>query len=322
MSTPDAKCYMGIDVSKNTLEVHFLPYEKHMVFKNDEKGIKQLVRKLKSFVSPLIVMEATGGYEKPLAYALFQANYSLSVVNPRQVRDFAKALGKLAKTDDIDAKVIALYAEKLQPRAHIQYGQTQQEMAENNARRRQLIDMITMEKNRLGKCSPRLKKSIENVIKVLEKELEAINDSQQQVIASHPEYADKQQILTSVKGISQISANALLADLPELGFLDSKQISALAGLAPYNRDSGTLRGKRTIWGGRASVRTALYMPTLVAIRHNPQIKQFYERLCQAGKQKKTALVACMHKLLIILNAMIKHQETWRGTSSPSLSKIN
>jgi transposase len=243
MSTPDAKCYMGIDVSKNTLEVHFLPYEKHMVFKNDEKGIKQLVRKLKSFVSPLIVMEATGGYEKPVAYALFQANYSISVVNPRQVRDFAKALGKLAKTDDIDAKVIALYAEKLQPAARIQYGQTQQEMAENNARRRQLIDMITMEKNRLGKCSPRLKKSIENIIKVLEKELEAINDSQQQVIASHPEYADKQQILTSVKGISQISANALLADLPELGLLDSKQISALAGLAPYNRDSGTLRGK-------------------------------------------------------------------------------
>lgn len=312
MSTPDTECYMGIDVSKNTLEAHFLPHEKHMVFKNDTKGITQLIQKLKNFMSPLIVMEATGGYEKPLAYALFQANHSISIVNPRQIRDFAKALGKLAKTDDIDAKVIALYAQKIQPPAHIQYGQTQQEIAENNARRRQLIDMITMEKNRLSKSSLRLKKSIENVIKVLEKELEAINDSQQQVIASHPEYADKQQILTSVKGISQISANALLADLPELGTVASKQIAALAGLAPYNRDSGTLRGKRTIWGGRASVRTALYMPTLVAIRHNPQIKQFYERLCQAGKQKKTALVACMHKLLIILNAMVKHQETWRG----------
>lgn len=307
----DGKCYIGIDVSKAILDVYFLPSKKHMQFKNDAKGIQKLNEKLKSFLQASIVMEATGGYEKPVAQSLQRAGLKVAVVNPRPIRDFAKALGKLAKTDRIDAEVIALFAEKIQPQANVTCDESQQKLAALNARRRQLIEMIRMEKNRIDKASNELKKSIQRIIKVLEKELQAINEALEKSIQDNADYSQKNKLLKSIKGVGAIVSAGIIADLPELGSVSAKQISALAGLAPYNRDSGTLRGKRTIWGGRASVRTTLFMATLVAIRHNLQIKRFYERLCRAGKQKKVAITACMHKLLIIMNAMIKHNESWQ-----------
>jgi transposase len=257
-------------------------------------------------------MEATGGYEKQVAQSLTKAELAVCVANPRQVRDFAKAMGKLAKTDKIDAQIIALFAEKIQPHANVSCDENQQTLAENNARRRQLVDMITMEKNRLDKVSKALKKSIKRIINALEKELDTINKTLKNVIQNDEQYAKRNELLQSIKGVGPIVAASIISDLPELGRVSAKQISALAGLAPYNRDSGTLRGKRTIWGGRASIRAMLYMATLVAIKHNTQIKVFYERLCQVGKKKKVAIIACMHKLLIIMNAMVKSKQSWHS----------
>lgn len=311
MMIQEEKSYIGIDISKALVDVYILPCKKYMQFKNDSKGIRKLIEKLKSFSNVSIVMEATGGYEKPIAQLLQKGDWSVSVVNPRFIRDFAKSLGKLAKTDRIDAEVIALFAEKIQPKKSRAYNENHQEIVGLNARRRQIVDMITMEKNRLDKASDKLKKSIQRIIKVLEKELQAINEALEKSIQNDADYASKNTLLKSIKGVGSIVAAGVIADLPELGSVSAKQISALAGLAPYNRDSGTLRGKRTTWGGRASVRAMLYMAALVAIRHNRQIKSFYERLCSAGKLKKVAITACMHKLLIIMNAMVKHGELWR-----------
>jgi transposase len=315
MTILNQKCYVGMDVSKTILDVYILPDKKYMQFKNDTKGIQKLIGKLKFFSHAFVVMEATGGYEKLAAQSLQKADLSVSVVNPRLLRDFAKALGKLAKTDRIDAEVIALFGEKMQPQANGIYNENQQKLADLHARRRQIIEMITMEKNRLDKASGDLKKSIQRIIKALEKELTAINDALEKSIQKDDGYAQKNRLLKSIKGVGPVVAAGIIAELPEIGTLRAKQISALAGLAPYNRDSGTLRGKRTIWGGRASVRATLYMATLVATRYNPQIKNFYERLCNAGKKKKVALTACMHKLLIIMNAMIKKGELWRETTA-------
>ena len=314
MTVQNEKSYIGIDVSKAILDVYILPDEKHMQFKNDPKEVQKLVKKLSLFSQASIVMEATGGYEKLVAQSLQKMGLSISVVNPRSIRDFAKALGKLAKTDRIDAQVIALFAEKMQPQESVAYNENQQKLAALYARRRQIIDMLTMEKNRLDKASNELKKSIKRIIKALEKELQSINEALEKCIQNDTDYAQKNKLLKSIKGVGSVVAAGIIADLPELGSVSAKQISALAGLAPYNRDSGTLRGKRTIWGGRASVRTALYMATLVATRRNPQIKCFYERLCNAGKMKKVAITACMHKLLVIMNAMIKHNESWRAAT--------
>ena len=311
MTSPSSKCYVGIDVSKDTLDVFISSVDKQMQFKNNEKDIKKLTKKLRLFPQIQIVMEATGGYEKPLAQLLSQAALPVSIVNPRQIRDFAKAMGQLAKTDQIDARVIALFGEKLQPRTIVPRDEKQQQISENQARRRQLIDMIVMEKNRLAKTTGASKQSIQRVLDALEKELKSITETQAQAIQQQPDYAHKSALLQSIKGVGSVVAAGLIADLPELGQLSAKEITALAGLAPYNRDSGTLRGKRTVWGGRASVRCILYMATLVAIRYNAQIKAFYERLCLMGKLKKVAIVACMHKLLIIMNAMIKNNQTWQ-----------
>lgn len=311
MTIQNENYYVGIDVSKAILDVCVLPLKKYFQVTNNPKGIKELIEKLKPYPVAVIVMEATGGYEKAAAQSLTNAKFSVAVINPRQIRDFAKAFGKLAKTDRLDAQMIALFAEKRQPQANITLNENQQKLTETNARRRQLIDMISMEKNRLDKANPELKKSIKRIIKVLEKELETINKSLEKSIQNDAQHAEKNELLQSIKGVGPIVAAGIISDLPELGKLSAKQITALGGLAPFNRDSGTLRGKRTIWGGRASVRTTLYMATLVAIRHNVQIKKFYDRLCLAGKMKMVAITACMHKLLIIMNAMIKHRQPWR-----------
>lgn len=310
MIDQDKKYYIGIDVSKAILDVFISPIDKYMQFNNDASGIKKLIKKFNLFPSASIVMEATGGYEKPVAQALKMANFTVAVVNPRQIRDFAKALGKLAKTDRIDSQTIAVFAEKIQPRANVVCDQNQQNLADNNARRRQLVDMIVMEKNRLDKASSIQIKSIKRVLQTLEKELESVNEAQKIAIKNDAQYAQKNNLLVSIKGVGSVVAAGIISDLPELGSVSSKEIAALAGLAPYNCDSGTMRGRRSIWGGRASVRCTLFMATLVAIRHNTKIKTFYERLCSAGKLKKVAIIACMRKLLVIMNAMIKNNQPW------------
>jgi transposase len=309
---PEQKIYVGVDISKSDLDVFILPNTKYMRFKNDASGIKKLLAKIQLFSNILVVMESTGGYEAPLAYALAEAGISVSVVNPRQIRDFAKALGKLAKTDRIDAEIIALFASKMEPKTQITYGKEQRILSEHNARRSQLIKMITMEKNRLDKASPQQRESIERVLDVLEKELELISGAQEKMVSEFPELSENKQILESIKGVGTITAISMLAELPELGAMSSKQIAALVGVAPFNRDSGSLKGVRTIWGGRAPVRRALYMATLVATKHNPIIKQFYQRLLASGKAKKTALVASMRKLLIIMNALLRKKQFWNN----------
>lgn len=309
------KFYIGIDVSKHELDVHISPDNIHATFKNSPKGFLSLKRKLTKYPGAKIVFEASGGYEKQLTYSLNEAGFELAVVNPRQIRDFAKALGKLAKTDKIDAYVIALFAEKMQPEARQIKSKTQAKLAELSARRKQLVDMITMEKNRLDKASGTIKKSIKKIIKALEKELNDVEKELKAIVSTDENYASTVDKLVSVPGIGEKVATALIAYLPELGSLSGKQISALAGLAPFNRDSGTLRGVRTIWGGRASVRGALYMSTLVATKHNPKIKAFYQKLCENGKAKKVALIACMRKLLICINAMIKNNQSWQQSGN-------
>lgn len=306
----EEKIYIGIDVSKFVLDIYILPNKKHMQFKNNLAGIKQLIKKMTLFPNALIVMESTGGYEKLAAVNLHQAGCHVCVMNPRRIRDFAKSLGKLAKTDKIDAEVITLFAWKIEPTAHFNYNEEMNQLSENNARRRQLLHMITMEKNRLDKASSRQVKAIERVIKFLSKELNTIDEEQKKLLESDVQFSEKARILTSVKGIGDITARALLASLPELGELGPKQIVALAGLAPFNRDSGQFKGLRTIWGGRADVRCALYMATLTATRYNTSIRLFYQRLLASGKKKKIALTACMHKLLIIINAMIAKKTMW------------
>lgn len=306
----EEKIYIGIDVSKTILDITILPHKKYMQFKNDITDRERLINKVNKFPNALIVIESTGGYELLLAIGLYEAGHKVCRMNPRPIRDFAKAMGILAKTDKLDSNVIALFANKIEPEPNFEYDEMTSRLSENNARRRQLLSLITMEKNRLDKARAPHIKGIERVIKFLTKELNKIDIEQQKLFESNPDFAEKADILTSVKGIGDVTARALLAELPELGTLGSKQIASLAGLAPFNRDSGQFKGLRTIWGGRASVRCALYMATLVATRHNSSIRAFYQRLLAAGKKKKVALTACMHKLLIILNAMIKNKTMW------------
>lgn len=312
MTKNNEKCYIGIDVSKAYLDIFVSRSKQWLQFENNANGIKKIIKKFKSYSKILIVMESTAGYERILAQELAKANLAAVVANPRKVRDFAKSLGILAKTDRIDAKVIALYAEKIQPEPNVIYDKNQAKLAEYSARRKQLVDMITAEKNRLDKVSKEMQKSIKQIIKLLEKELEKINAVIAKIIKENREYQRKNELLQTICGVGAVSAAGMIAELPELGNLSAKEISALAGLAPLNRDSGTMRGKRIIWGGRASVRCGLYMATLVATKHNAKIKAFYKKLCVAGKQKKVALIACMHKLLIIMNAMIKHNQPWQS----------
>lgn len=311
MTIQNEKCHIGIDVSKMRLDVFVSLTNSRLQFENNLSGINQLIKIIKGFAVSMVVMESTGGYEKSASQALVKENILVSIVNPRQIRDFAKALGRLAKTDCIDAEIMALYSEKMNPKPNVICDENQQNLTDYNARRRQLIDMMTMEKNRLDKANKEMRKSILHVIKMLEKELAKINETLQKAIQCDPEYKRRDELLQTICGVGSVVAKGIIADLPELGSLSAKKISALAGLAPLNRDSGTLRGKRTIWGGRASVRCTLYMATLVATRHNTVIKTFYQRLCAAGKMKKVAITACMHKLLIIMNAMIKNNQPWR-----------
>jgi transposase len=261
----------------------------------------------------LIVSEATGGFEQVVAGALGAAGLPIVVVNPRQIRDFARALGRLAKTDRIDAETIALFAERVQPELRPLPDAEARLLGELVARRRQVIEMIVAEGNRARLLeSRRLKKRIERHRSALQDELSKIDGEIDDTIRGTPIWRENEDLLKSVPGVGNGVARTLLAELPELGSLGRKQIAALVGVAPFNRDSGTLRGKRTVWGGRATIRASLYMAALVASRFNPVIARFYRRLLAAGKPKKLALTACMRKLLIILNAIIRDQRPWQG----------
>ena len=306
----EKKIYIGIDVSKDTLDVAVHGDKQHWSFPNDEAGINKIVSKFRELPPALVVLEATGGFEVPLAAELGVAKIPTAVVNPRQIRDFAKSVGMLAKTDILDARIIARFAATVQPTPYPIPGIEAQELGAITARRRQIVSMITAEKNRLSTASKTVKPRIRAHINWLEKELDDVNRSLRQKVKDSPIWQEKDKLMQSVPGVGPNLSITILAELPELGTLNRKQIAVLVGVAPLNRDSGTLRGKRTTWGGRATVRTAFYMATLVATRHNPLIRCFYERLCAAGKPKKVALTACMRKLLTILNAMLKYGTRW------------
>jgi transposase len=302
--------YVGIDVSKATLDVAVRPIHQRWSVANREKGFNPLVRRLKTLSPALIVLEATGGLELPVVAALGAAGLPVVVVNPKQVRDFAKATGKLAKTDLLDADALALFAERVRPTPRPLPDAEAQALSALLARRRQLIVMLTAERNRLSRALPGIRPGVEEHIAWLKEKLRALDEELAHAIRQSPLWRERENLLRSIPGVGPVLTFTLLAELPELGTLDRKQIAALVGVAPLNRDSGVLRGKRTVWGGRAPVRAALYMAALVATRFNPVIRSFYERLRTAGKAKKLAITACMRKLITIINAMLKHRASW------------
>lgn len=309
-----SKPFVGIDVSKHQLEVFVLPTQENLAVPNTEEGIGSLIPILRSADPTLIVLEATGGLERPTVEALTSAGFSVAVANPRQVRDFAKAKGVLAKSDRLDARVLAAYGEALRPEPRPPKSPEVQELEALTTRRRQIVDMITVEKNRLGTTPKRTRLQIQEHLRYLEKALKEITRELNKTLKKHPQFREKNHIIRSVPGAGPILSVTLLSDLPELGSINRKAIGALVGVAPLNRDSGLFRGKRCIWGGRARVRAVLYMATLAATRCNPVIRAFYNRLTKAGKEHKVALTACMRKLIGILNTMIKNQTPWRLAS--------
>jgi transposase len=306
--------FAGIDVSKAYLDVAVRPDEVEWRRPNTDAGARQVADRLKDIHAGLVVLEATGGMEIPVASALAVLGVPVVVINPRQVRDFAKSTGRLAKTDILDARILAHFAEAVKPEPRPLPDEQARQLSALIARRRQLSEMLTAERNRLQSADSTVHRRLKVHIRWLERELSDINDDLDKAVKESPLWRVKDDILKSVPGIGPVVTFTLLSELPELGQLNRKQIAALAGVAPLNRDSGTLAGRRTVWGGRARVRAALYMAALVASRYNPVIKDFYLRLCMAGKPKKVALTACMRKLLLILNSMIKHEERWKVTS--------
>ena len=302
--------FVGIDVSLTRLDIALRPGASSS-HPHDESAIAAVVEQLRALSPTLIVLEATGGMEIPLTSALATAGLPVVVVNPRQVRDFAKASGHLAKTDALDAQVLAQFAEVMRPQLRPLPDAETRALAALLTRRRQLVEMLTAEKNRLLRAAAPIRKRVRAHIAWLERELEHTNTELAEAIRHSSVWREKDELLQSVPGVGPVLTSTLLASLPELGTLTNKQIAALVGIAPLNRDSGTLRGRRTVWGGRAQVRAVLYMGAMVAARFNPVIRTFYQRLQRAGKAKKVALTACMRKLLTILNAMLKHRTPWR-----------
>jgi transposase len=302
---------VGIDVSKVQLDVAERPSGERAVIPHTEEGIATLVAQLRARHPACVVLEATGGLQVPLASALAVGGIPVAVVNPRQVRDFAKATGQLAKTDAIDAQVLAHFAEAVQPTPRPLPDEAMQQLGALLTRRRQLIEMLVAEQQRMQRAPHPIRRQIQAHLTWLQQQLAGLDEDLTHRIQATPLWREHEDLLRSVPGIGPVVSRTLLAELPELGTLTHKQIAALVGVAPLNRDSGTLRGRRMIWGGRAVVRSVLYMSAVVAARHNPIIKAFYQRLRAAGKAPKVALVACMHKLLTILNAMVKHHTPWR-----------
>ena len=308
----EVPCFVGIDVAKAQLDVAVRPSGERWAVPNDAGGVVTLVERLQALHPTLIVLEATGGLERAATAALATASLPVVVVNPRQARDFARATGQLAKTDALDARALAHFADVIRPTPRPLPDTQTQELRALLGRRQQLVGMRTAEQNRLAGTSGRLQTDIEAHIAWLNERLATLDDDIETLLRASPLWRENDDLLQSAPGIGPVCARTLVLELPELGTLNRQQIAALVGVAPLNCDSGTLRGRRTIWGGRAHVRTVLYMGTLVATRYNPRIKAFYERLLAAGKVKKVALTACMHKFLTILNAMLKHRTPWQA----------
>lgn len=309
-------CFVGIDVSKAYVDVGRDGPGEVERFANDEAGQALCVRRLKDLAPTLVVMEATGGLEAALAAQIAVSGVAVAVINPRQVRDFAKATGVLAKTDQIDARVLAQFARAIRPEPRALKSEELALLDALITRRRQILEMITAETNRLASAPSKVARTIQTHLTWLRRQLKRSNDDIDGQIRKSPLWLERVELMTSVKGVGAVTAATLLAELPELGSLDRRKISALGGVCPYNRDSGKWRGKRTIWGGRSTVRATLYMAALVASQHNPVIKVFYQRLLAAGKPKKLALTACMRKLLIILNAIVRSGRPWDPTMAP------
>jgi transposase len=303
--------FIGVDVSKDTLDVAVRPTGEEISFANTEDGVSAMRDFIQSVSPRLIVLEATGGWEAAGVSVLAAKGLPVVVVNPRQVRTFAKAMGLLAKTDKIDARTLAHFAEAVKPEVRPLKGEEAQRLEAFLARRRQLLQMLTAEKNRLVLAPPWMKKNIQAHIQWLDKELGKVNKELQNLIKKSPLWRERDEILQSVKGVGPALSVTLVSDLPELGSLNRKKIAALVGVAPLNRDSGKYRGRRVIWGGRSQVRVVLYMAARAAIRFNPVIRTFAERLKKAGKPYKVVVTACMRKLLTILNAMVKNHTRWR-----------
>jgi transposase len=307
---PASPSFVGIDVSKDRLDVHVCPSGQVFAVARDGQSLAQLVADLIILAPALIVLEATGGFEITEAAALASAGLPLAVVNPRQIRDFARATGRLAKTDALDAQIIALSAERIRPEPRPLADS--QSLAELIARRRQVVEMIGMETNRLHQArNLRVQRMLKATRKTLKAQLAELDHDIDDTIKQSPVWRVADDLLTSVPGVGDVTAHTLIAGLPELGQLDRRRVAALVGVAPVNRDSGQRRGKRTIAGGRADVRNALYMATLAAIRWNPVISRHYKSLVERGRPKKVALVACMRRLLCILNAIIRTNTPWQ-----------
>ncbi len=308
----NSELYIGIDISRDYLEVAFSTQNDTQAYLNTPEGIRQLVADLATEVVALIVLEASGGYEQTLFQQLQAANLTVALVNPTRVRRFAAAIGQLAKTDRIDAQVLAQFAKILQPKAQEPKPKLEQQLKRRLARRRQLVDMITAEKNRLSTADAESRKDIRRHLAWLEQELAALEEQIAKLAQTDPTYQQRIEHFDSAPGVGLVTATTLTVDVPELGHLNRQKITALVGLAPFNRDSGKHRGKRHTFGGRGHVRSALYMATLSATRCNPVIRTFYQRLLANGKEKKVALTACMRKLLTILNAMARDQVAWQS----------
>jgi transposase len=309
VSTQNA--YVGIDVALNKLDVSSRPGGESWSMDNTDTGVSQLTAVMVEHQPKLIVLEATGGLETLAASSLMAAGLAVAVVNPRQVRDFAKSTGRLAKTDALDAQVIAHFGEAVQPTPRPLPDEQTQRLVALLTRRRQLVEMLTAERNRLRSTRAELKVSVQAHIAWLEAQVEHLDQELDQTVKDSPSWRAKEDLLRSAPGVGPIVARTLMAELPELGKLNRKEIAALVGLAPFNDDSGRRRGRRAIWGGRAAVRSVLYMGTLAAIRFNPVIAAFHARLTQKGKVAKVVITACMHKLLVILNAMVRDGSYWQ-----------
>lgn len=307
----DSETFVGIDVSKDHLDVALHPQGETWRCANDGEGLSTLVARLQALQPALVVMEATGGYETLAATTLAQAHLPVVVANPRPIRDFAKAIGRLAKGDALDAAMLARYAATIRPQPRPLPDAQTQELQALLTRRKQLVEMRVAEANRLRTAHPRVHAPIQEHLTWLNQQITQLDDTLRDLLRHSPLWYEKDELLRSVPGVGPVLSTTLLAELPELGHVDRKQVAALVGVAPYTNDSGHYRGERHIWGGRAQVRTALYMATLSAKRHNQTIRTFYEHLIEAGKPPKVALVACMRKLLTILNAMLRDNRPWQ-----------
>ena len=314
MSEP---CFVGLDVSKDHLDGHLRPSGESFRLGNDPAGLAALVERLRPRGVALVVLEASGGLERPAVAALLAAGLPVVVVNPRQARDFARALNRLAKTDAVDAAVLAEFADRVRPAVRPLPDAAARALADLFARRRQLVEMLAAERNRLHAAADRrVRRSLEEHVRWLERRLAGLDGELGGLIEASPAWRVKDELLRGVPGVGPVVSRALLAELPELGALSRQQVAALAGLAPRNRDSGRQRGRRTIGGGRAGVRSALYLAALSAARYNPLIRPLYRRLREAGKAAKVALIACARKLLTVLNAMLRDNQPWNPQLSP------